>query len=87
MEELLRKAFQLGQQWVHDIEYNPEKEPTNFNEWFNSDEIQKQVKLFCQPVVSGQSELLFCDCKGSETNKYYDDNGVKRCWECRKEAR
>lgn len=53
MEELLRQAFQLGQQWVHDIEYNPKKEPKNFNEWFNSDEVQRQVKLFCQPPVSG----------------------------------
>jgi hypothetical protein len=38
-------------------------------------------------AVSGRSEQLFCDCKGNETNKYYDDSGVKRCWECRKEAK
>jgi len=33
MEELLREAFKLGQQWVKDI--NDEKEPESFTEWFN----------------------------------------------------
>ena len=33
MEELLREAFRLGQQWVKDI--NDEKEPESFTEWFN----------------------------------------------------
>lgn len=42
MEELLRQAFQLGQQWVQDM--NDCKEPTNFNEWYASDEVQDQVK-------------------------------------------
>ena len=42
MEEILRQAFQLGQQWTHDI--NNENEPMNFNTWFNSDLVQNQVK-------------------------------------------
>lgn len=43
MEELLREAFKLGQQWVKDI--NDEKEPVSFTEWFS-----KQLIL---PDVSG----------------------------------
>ena len=42
MEELLRQAFQLGQQWVQDM--NNDKEPTNFNQWYASNEVQEQVK-------------------------------------------
>jgi hypothetical protein len=70
MEELLRKAFQLGQQWVHDIEYNPEKEPTSFNDWFNSDEVQEQVKLFCQPDVSS-AERKFCPFCKNEVSRMH----------------
>lgn len=88
MEELLRKAFQLGQQWVHDIEYNPEKEPTNFNEWFNSYEIQNQVKLFSQPAVSGRSEQLFCVCGNDrDIGNAIDENGVKYCLHCGQDAK
>nr|WP_298659963.1 hypothetical protein [uncultured Flavobacterium sp.] len=54
---------------------------------YANDYHESEVKKFCLAAVSGQSELLFCDCKGNETNKYYDDSGVKRCWECRKEAK
>ena len=56
MEELLRQAFQLGQQWVQDM--NNDKEPENFNEWYASDEVQQQVKNCSIPAVSGRSELL-----------------------------
>jgi hypothetical protein len=49
MEELLRQAFQLGQQWVQDI--NNEKESTNFNEWYASKEVQEQVKNCSIPAV------------------------------------
>lgn len=54
MEELLRQAFQLGQQWVQDM--NNDKEPKNFNEWYASDEVQQQVKNCSIPAVSGRSE-------------------------------
>lgn len=56
MEELLRQAFQLGQQWVQDM--NNDKEPQNFNEWYASDEVQQQVKNCSIPAVSGRSEQL-----------------------------
>lgn len=52
MEELLRKAFQLGQQWVHDM--NCDKELTNFNDWYASDEVQEQVKK-CSVLVVVES--------------------------------
>lgn len=42
MEELLREAFQLGQQWLQDM--NNDKEPLNFNDWFNSEETQEKIK-------------------------------------------
>jgi hypothetical protein len=42
MEDLLREAFQLGQQWVKDM--NNEQEPTDFNTWYNSDDTQGRVK-------------------------------------------
>ena len=57
MEELLRQAFQLGQQWVQDM--NNDKEPKNFNEWYASDEVQQQVKNCSIPVVSRQCECEF----------------------------
>ena len=60
MEELLRQAFQLGQQWVQDM--NNDKEPTNFNEWYASDEVQEQVKNCSIPAVVGRSEQLCVDC-------------------------
>lgn len=50
MEELLRQAFQLGQQWVQDM--NNDKEPKNFNEWYASDEVQQQVKNCSIPAVT-----------------------------------
>jgi hypothetical protein len=34
MEDLLREAFQLGQQWLKDME--EDKDPISFNEWYNS---------------------------------------------------
>jgi hypothetical protein len=36
LKELCRYAFTVGQQWVHDIEYNPEKEPESFNQWYKN---------------------------------------------------
>lgn len=59
MEELLRQAFQLGQQWVQDM--NNDKEPKNFNEWDASDEVQQQVKNCSIPAVIRRSEQLPCD--------------------------
>ncbi len=41
MELLLRQAFHAGQQWVHDIEFGNYVQ--NFNDWYNSEEIQKQI--------------------------------------------
>jgi hypothetical protein len=39
MKDLLREAFQLGQQWAQDI--NNDKEPTDFNSWYNSNRARK----------------------------------------------
>ena len=72
MEELLRLAFQLGQQWVQDM--NNDKEPTNFNEWYASDEVQKQVKNCSIPDVVGQSEQLSCG-RNITTCVFYKDGG------------
>ena len=45
MEELLRQAFQLGQQWVQ--ETNNDNESMNFNEWYNSNEVKYMIgKIF-----------------------------------------
>ena len=74
MEELLKYAFQLGQQWVQDM--NNDKEPTNFNQWYASNEVQEQVKNCSIPAVIKS----VCPACGS---KYYDeDNNVKRCQDC-----
>lgn len=67
MEELLRQAFQLGQQWVQDM--NNDKEPMNFNEWYASDEVQQQVKNCSIPAVVGRSEQLVCDCTHTQACK------------------
>lgn len=72
MEELLRQAFQLGQQWVQDM--NNDKEPKNFNEWYASDEVQQQVKNCSIPAVSGRSEQC-----AHESSKISDD---ATCWVC-----
>ena len=47
MKELLKTAFIVGQQWVHDM-YN-DKEVVSFQEQYNSDEVQEQIKN--KPVV------------------------------------
>ena len=60
MKELLRTAFTVGQQWVHDM-YN-DKEVVSFKEWYNSDEVQEQVKILNKPVV----RLSFSDEKFRE---------------------
>ena len=49
MKELLKTAFIVGQQWVHDM-YN-DKEVVSFKEWYNSDEVQEQIKILNKPVV------------------------------------
>lgn len=41
-EELLREAFRLGQQWVHD-QYNG-GDAVTFNEWYNSKTTQDSLK-------------------------------------------
>jgi len=38
--ELLRQAFQLGQQWVHDI--NNGDDPENFNSWVEKQSLTEQ---------------------------------------------
>lgn len=67
MEELLRQAFQLGQQWVQDM--NNDKEPTNFNDWYASDEVQEQVENCSIPAVISQRELLLDFAEYSENDK------------------
>jgi hypothetical protein len=65
MKEILRTAFTLGQQWVQDM--NNDKEPINFNDWYNSDEVQQQLKILNLPDVVGRSEQL-CACDNPEIN-------------------
>lgn len=72
MEELLRQAFQLGQQWVQDM--NNDKEPKNFNEWYASDEVQQQVKNCSIPAVVGRSEQLSCG-RNITTCVFYKEGG------------
>lgn len=75
MEELLRQAFQLGQQWVQDI--NNDKEPKNFNEWYSSDEVQEQVKNCSIPAVMES----VCSCsKGKGID--HDEDGKAYCIDC-----
>ena len=77
MEELLREAFKLGQQWVKDI--NDEKEPESFTDWFNKrkeaiDEtalIKHELELLSLPdVVDTEGECCESGCgwKHSHTN-------------------
>ena len=73
MEELLREAFQLGQQWSHDMQFNDE-EPINFNDWLRSDEIQEKIKL-----IKGEPKLRDCStCEHFWVSKY-----VEPCYGCR----
>ena len=44
MEELLRQAFQHGQQWVQDM-INGE-EPTSFNDWYASYKVHEKIRTF-----------------------------------------
>lgn len=71
MEELLRQAFQLGQQWVQDM--NNDKKPTNFNDWYNSDETQSDLKKLLVADVSG------CGCDEEDKHGWTE---VKCCNEC-----
>jgi hypothetical protein len=41
------------------------------------------LKISSNPLLS---DVSFCSCE-VETNKYFDDNGVKRCYDCKKEAK
>lgn len=79
MEELLRQAFQLGQQWVQDM--NNDKEPKNFNEWYASDEVQQQVKNCSIPAVVGRSEQLICDNHSPDLEHFmkYSESICKNC--------
>lgn len=61
MEDLLREAFQLGQQWVQDM--NNDQEPTDFNTWYNSDDTQGRVKNCSIPAVVNQREQLLAFAK------------------------
>ena len=69
MEEILRQAFQLGQQWVQDM--NNEKEPTSFNDWFNSKKTQEQVKNCSIPVVSESFKV--------QSYSFFKKDDVKYC--------
>lgn len=85
MEELLRQAFQLGQQWVQDM--NNDKEPTNFNEWYASGEVQEQVKNCSIPAVmpscEGNCGMNYCDDNGCiEQTEPCTIHGVVCCAEC-----
>ena len=53
--ELLREAFQLGQQWVHDI--NNDKEVTSFNDWLLSKEVQQTLTT---------PEAKECECNAKQ---------------------
>lgn len=75
MEELLRQAFQLGQQWVQDM--NNDKEPTNFNQWYASNEVQEQVKNCSIPAVI--SSVCSCDNVHGEI-----ETKTNYCWYCLK---
>ena len=56
MEDLLREAFQLGQQWVQDMDND--QEPTDFNTWYNSDDTQERVKNCSIPVVGNRTFIV-----------------------------
>jgi len=59
MEELLREAFKLGQQWVKDIDN--EKEPESFTEWFNKRKEAINYTRCCEELPT--STQLLSDCK------------------------
>jgi hypothetical protein len=78
MEDLLREAFQLGQQWVQDM--SNDKEPTDFNSWYNSNETQEKVKNCSIPDAAKQSGECFCQRELGTTKEgkclkgcYYED--------------
>ena len=73
-EELLRQAFELGQQWVQDM--NNDKQPTNFNEWYASNEVQQQVKKCDLADVVGSEERAELVCGFCGTNK------AEVCFKC-----
>jgi hypothetical protein len=80
MEDLLREAFQLGQQWVQDM--NNDQEPTDFNTWYNSDDTQERVKNCSIPAVVGQSEQL----KAFNCVNFEDEHGIckEQCDYCKR---
>lgn len=51
MEKLLREAFQLGQQWVQDM--NNDEEPISFNEWFEETKTQIDTRK-----MSSEKQML-----------------------------
>ena len=51
MEKLLREAFQLGQQWVQDM--NNDEEPISFNEWFEETKTQIDARK-----MSSEKQML-----------------------------
>lgn len=77
MEELLRQAFQLGQQWVQDM--NNDKEPTNFNEWYASDEVQEQVNNCSISAVSKS----VCDHYWMNSGISLQGKSLMVCTKCR----
>lgn len=44
---------------------------------------REQLKISSNPVLS---DVSFCVCE-VETNKYFDDNGVRKCYDCKKEVK
>jgi hypothetical protein len=60
-EEDMRKAFQCGQQWVHEIT-NTDKDPTNFNELIQS--LQHPVAFECEMIDKGEEDWIGDDITG-----------------------
>ena len=78
MEELLRQAFQLGQQWVQDM--NNDKEPMNFNEWYVLMKYNASKILYTN-VVGRSEQLVVCKkCGSSEMYQY--TKAKDKCEDC-----
>jgi len=68
MEELLREAFTLGQQWVQDM--NNDKDPINFNDWYNS---KKKMKFFNLLDIKKETKMLTIFLESYKQNYWESD--------------
>lgn len=61
MEDILREAFKLGQQWVKDMDDG--KEPLSFNDWYKSNKINELEKenIILKESVNEVIDLLNSD--------------------------